>query len=290
MRFSAQQGQTYHLASRWIRWRVRHDRAELVVLVVRRRRYPADRGRRIPERERSSTILILGKPDYVLAGQNASLQYWKNADSAVSQALYRSADETVSVRTFYDEATGLPRKVSDELSGNWLWIQENGADSVDIWFYDRDGTYQHGFAVFEDADQYKFGEIAGLPIHAGKEITGDLVPTTASWTGSFTLDVDTGDLRTPKLVAADIAELMDDLAPDDTLLSGLSVGGMILMGLGLVDDSSWDGIAAAGAAAFVTSLFVPDVAAGNPRQMHAPGQYHQPGRVQAGDGFSGPRC
>ena len=56
---------------------------------------------------------------------------------------------------------------------------------------------------------------------------------------------------------------MDDLAPDDTLLSGLSVGSMILMGLGLVDDSSWDGIATAGAAAFVTSLFVPDVAAGN---------------------------
>ena len=131
------------------------------------------------------------------------------------------------------------------------------------WFYDRDGTYQHGFAVFEDADQYYFGEIAGLPIHAGKEITGDLVPTTASWTGSFTLDVDTGDLRTPKVVAADIAELMNDLAPDDTLLSGLSVGGIILTGLGLADDSSWDGIATAGAAAFVTSLFVPDVAAGN---------------------------
>ena len=204
-----------------------------------------------------------GKPSYILTGQNASLQYWKNADGAVSQALYRSAAETVSVWTFYDETTGLPRKVSDELSGNWLLIQENGADSVDVWFYDRDGSYQHGFAVFDDADRYKFAEIAGLPIHGGKEITGDLVSTTSSWTGSFTLDVDTGDLKTPKLVAADIAELMEDLAPDDTLLSGLSVGGMILLGLGLVDDFSGDGIATMGAAALVASLFVPDVAAGN---------------------------
>ena len=52
-----------------------------------------------------------GQPNYVLAGQNANLQYWKNADGAVGQALYRSADETVSVRTFYDEARGLPRKI-----------------------------------------------------------------------------------------------------------------------------------------------------------------------------------
>ena len=77
----------------------------------------------------------------------------------------------------------------------------NGADSIDFWFYDPDGTYRNGFAVFEDSGQYYFGEIAGLPIHAGKEITGDLLPTGASWTGSFTLDVDTGDLKARKLVA-----------------------------------------------------------------------------------------
>ena len=191
-----------------------------------------------------------GQPDYILAGQNASLQYWKNADGSVSQALYRSADETVSVRTFYDEATALPRKVSDELTGNWLLIQENGADSVDFWFYDRIGSYQDGFAVFEDSGQYYFGGIAGLPVHAGKEITGDLVSTTASWTGSFTLDADTGDLKTHQPVAAEIADLIDDLAPDDTLLGGLSVGGMILLGLGLPDGSSGDALAPVDMAAF----------------------------------------
>lgn len=189
-----------------------------------------------------------GQPDYVLAGQNASLQYWKNADGAVSQALYRSADDTVSVRTFYDETTGLPRKVSDELSGNWLLIQENGADSVDFWSYDLLGSYQHGVAVFEDAEQYHVGDIAGLPIHAGKQITGELVPAASSWTGSFTLDIDTGDLKTRKPVAADIAALMDDLAPDGTLLSALTLGGMIL--LGLVGDASGDAVAPADTAAF----------------------------------------
>ena len=183
-----------------------------------------------------------------MAGQNASLQYWKNADGAVSQALYRSADETVSVRTFYDETTGLPRRILDELSGNWLLIQENGADSVDFWSYDLVGSYQSGFAVFEDAGQYDVGEIAGLPIHAGKQIIGELVSATSSWIGSFTLDVDTGDLKTRQPVAADIAALMDDLAPDDTLVSGLSVGGMVL--LGLVDDSSGDANAPADTAAF----------------------------------------
>ena len=189
-----------------------------------------------------------GQPDYVLAGQNASLQYWKNADGAVSQALYRSADDTVSVRTFYDETTGLPRKVSDELPGNWLLIQENGADSVDFWSYDLVGSYQHGVAVFADAGQYYVGEIAGLPIHAGKQITGELVPAASSWTGSFTLEVDTGDLTTHKPVAADIAALMDDLAPDDTLLSALTLGGMIL--LGLVGDTAGDAVAPADTAAF----------------------------------------
>ena len=38
---------------------------------------------------------------------------------------------------------------------------------------------------------------------------------------------------------------------------------MILLGLELVDGSSEDWVATAGAAALVTSLFVPDVAAGN---------------------------
>ena len=189
-----------------------------------------------------------GQPDYVLAGQNANLQYWKNADGAVSQALYRSTDDTVSVRTFYDAATGLPRKVSDELSGNWLLIQANGADSVDFWSYDLLGSYQHGVAVFADAEQYHVGEIAGLPIHAGTQITGELVPAASSWTGSFTLDVDTGDLKSHRPVAADIAALMDDLAPDDTLLSGLTLGGMIL--LGLADDASGDAVAPADTAAF----------------------------------------
>lgn len=189
-----------------------------------------------------------GKPSYVLASRNATLQYWQNADGAVIQALYRSADETVSVRTFYDESTGLPRRISDEVSGNWLLIQENGVDSVDLWLYDRVGTNQNGFAVFEDTDQYYVGEIAGLPIHAGKEITGDLLPTTASWTGSFALDVDTGDLKSRQPVAAEIAALMDNLAPDGTLHNGLSSGGMIL--LGLVDDSSGDAVAPADMAAF----------------------------------------
>ena len=129
-----------------------------------------------------------------------------------SSALYTSADGTQSERVFYDEATGLPRQVLDEVSGNWMLIQQNGT-FVDFWLYDRDGNYQDGFSVFEESGQYYHAEITGLPAHAGKKITGQLHPDAASWTGHFTLQIEWGDdLANIQPVPPEIAALMSSLA------------------------------------------------------------------------------
>ena len=296
VRFSAQQGQTYHIAvdgySGATGAIVLNWRAASVVFPLRIAMFED------PDP---------GRPSYVIAGQNASVQYWKNAEGAVSQALYRSADETVSVRIFFDETIGLPQTVLDEVSGEWVLLRENGSNSIDFWFYDRDGNYQNGFAVFENSGQYYFGEIAGIPVHAGKQINGHLHPTTSSWTGDFTLEADTGDLINVQAVPLEIAELMDSLTSDgivrtgevsgrsqtrfattqrptpytellrhvralfapkiavaenheDTLRKGLSWGGMALLSLGLIANAPT--VAIAGGGALIASLFVPDVAAG----------------------------
>ena len=127
--------------------------------------------------------------------------------------LYASVDGAQSVRLFYDEATGLPRQVFDEVSGNWMLIRENGA-FVDFWLYDDDGNYQGGFSVFEESGHFYYAEIAGVPVHAGKELTGRLHPDADSWTGHFTLQVEWGDdLVNIQPVPREITVLMSNLAP-----------------------------------------------------------------------------
>lgn len=197
--FRAQQHQTYHIAvdgfggesgTIVLNWRLESTASPLRVEVFEN-----------PEPR---------KPSYVIAGRNGSLQYWKTSDGAVHQMLYESADGTASARVFYDEATGLPRLVLDQVSGNWMLIRENG-DFVDFWLYDGDGNYQSGFSVFEDAGEFYYAEIVGLPVYAGKEIIGQLYPASASWSGHFSLQVEWGDLTNIQRVPPEIAALMTNL-------------------------------------------------------------------------------
>ena len=150
-----------------------------------------------------------GAPAYVLAGPNASIWYWMT-DDTVTQSLYVSTDGSVSVRTFYD-MNGLPHKVLNECSGDWIQIQRYDAENVDFWFYGADGNYQSGLAVFEDEGSYYYAEIDGVPVHAGKRITGFLRPTGESWTGSYTLEVHMSDIQDAQPVPREIAAFMDSL-------------------------------------------------------------------------------
>ena len=202
VRFNAQQGQTYHIAVDG------YGGATGAIVLSWWAASPVS-----PLRVAVFETPDPGKPSYVIAGQNASLQYWKTSDGAVSQALYMSADATESVRVFYDGVTGAARKVLDEVSGNWMLIQENRFYGVDFWLYDRIGNYQSGFAVYEVEGQYRFGEIVGLPVHAGEQITGQLQPASASWTGSFTLEVGADDLTDIQAVPPKIAATADGLVP-----------------------------------------------------------------------------
>lgn len=53
-------------------------------------------------------------------------------DDAVIQSLYVSTDGSVSVRTFHD-VDGLPHKVLNECSGDWMLIQRYDAENIDLW-------------------------------------------------------------------------------------------------------------------------------------------------------------
>ena len=95
-----------------------------------------------------------GQPSYMIAGENASLQYWMDQFGEVTQSLYKSADGTESVRTFYDPMTGEATTVLNEVSGHFLSIREYSPYRVDFWAHDRNGAYLGGFAVFEESGVY----------------------------------------------------------------------------------------------------------------------------------------
>ena len=152
------------------------------------------------------------EPAYVLAGPEASVWYW-TTDDAVTQSLYVSTDGLVSVRTFHD-ADGLPHKVVNECTGDWILIQRYDDENIDFWFYGADGNYQSGLAVFEFEGNYYYAEIDGVPVHAGKRITGTLRPTGASWTGSYTLEVDMSEIQDAQPVPDAIAALINGLSSD----------------------------------------------------------------------------
>ena len=227
-----------------------------------------------------------GRPSYVIAGDNASLQYWMDPSGTVQQSLYESADGTQRVRTFYDEATDRPRTVLNEVSGHWLSIREAGPDRVDFWAYDGDGSYLGGFAVYEKSGEYYMGEIVGIPAHEWNQITGQLHPTDGSWTGSFTLTGDTEDgLMNIQVVPPELAELIDGLStsgpivaqadPDrqadgksSSLHNRLSKGGLALVAIGvgvaLIPGGQVIGgkLALVGAGAFLVAQVLPDISEG----------------------------
>ena len=163
-----------------------------------------------------------GAPAYVLAGPEASVWYW-TADDVVTQSLYVSTDGSVSVRTFHD-ADGLPYKVVNECAGDWMLIRRYDAENVDFWFYDAGGNYQSGLAVFEDEGSYYYAKIDGEPVHAGKQITGSLRPTGASWTGSYALEVDMSEIQDWQPVPDEIATLINGLSSDGTGRSSIAPG------------------------------------------------------------------
>ena len=224
VRFTAQQDQTYHIA-------VDGYGGRTGAIVLNWRHRPCGGGDKwlveVPDgsglRETVFDDPAPGAPAYVLAGPNASVWYWMT-DDAVTQSLYVSKDESKSVRTFYD-ADGLPHKVLDECSGNWMLVQRYDAKNVDFWFYDEFGTYQSGFALFEGEDDgHYYAEIDGVPVHAGKQITGVLKPSGASWTGSFTLEVDMSMIREAQPVPREIAALIDGLSSDGEERRGMVPG------------------------------------------------------------------
>ena len=157
-----------------------------------------------------------GQPGYVIAGDNASLQYWFTPSGDVSQALYEKADGTERVRTFYDEVTGAPRTVLNEISGHWLSVREAGPDRVDFWTYDSAGNYLNGFAIYEISGQYYTGEVIGVPAHEWEPITGEVTATGASLTGNFVLTGHVEDgLTNIREAPTELVALIDELATDE---------------------------------------------------------------------------
>ena len=244
-----------------------------------------------------------GQPTYVIAGDNAGLQYWMDPSGTVSQALYEKADGTERVRIFYDEATGVPRTVLNEVSGHWLSIREAGPDRVDIWAYDGTGSYLGGYAIFEGIDGYYYGDIVGDLVHQGREITGQLDPATGSWTGSYTLMGDSEDgLANVQPLPPELTALVDGLVPGGAtargedvgrhspvlaaafdLHTGFSIAGMVLMvaAAPAVIAGGGGALLVAGAATFLAAQVLPEVSDGIRRKF---------GGACPSDSFFGSTC
>ena len=227
-----------------------------------------------------------GQPSYVIAGDNAGLQYWMDASGTVSQALYEKADGTERVRIFYDEQTEAPRTVHNETSGHWLSVREAGPDRVDLWAYDGAGSYLGGFAVYEKSGQYYTGEVVGVPAHEWDRITGQLTSSDGSWTGTFTLTGDPDDgLTNIRLAPPELAALIDGLSASGPVVTSadfanqaqgtpsskhkaLTQAGLIAIGVGAGVASFYAGVgvvgsvAVAGTVAVLAAQVVPVIAEG----------------------------
>ena len=211
-----------------------------------------------------------GLPLYQLSGDNGRIIYRAAPDGVILQALHIGAvfatEDPIAVRVFYDEATGLPRVAHDTATGAWMAIRANGPSRVDFWSYGRNGTYQGGFAIYEEGGRYYMGRIVGAPVLQGRRITGPLNPEPAVWTGSFTLEGDIADgLTNIQAVPAEHARFIESVIPSAgasantaspvVAQAGLSVQeGLIYVGLGLVAIGAAPALVAGGAV--VTSAVV----------------------------------
>ena len=221
--FRAQRGQTYHIAVDG------YGGVTGAIVLNWGGQASAGSGPANPLREQVFDNPGPGKPNYVLAGDNAGLQYWFTPGGDVSQSLYEKADGTERVRSFYDAATGAARTVLNEISGHWMSIRAMGPGRVDFWTYDNAGNYLGGFAVYAKSGQYYTGQITGVPAHEGNPITGQLAASGASWTGSFTLTGDVEDgLTNIQVAPPELAALIDglsvDSADDSDVIRSASVG------------------------------------------------------------------
>ena len=266
MRFSGQQGQTYHIA-------VDGYGGATGDIALNWRAAFVGSGPTKPLREQVFDNPTPGQPSCVIAGDNASLQYWIDPSGTVQQSLYESVDGTQRVRTFYGEGTELPRVVLDEALGNWLSIREHGDSRVDFWAYGSDGNYQGGFAIYEEDGWYYMGEVVGVPAHEGREISGELNPSTGSWSGSFTLNGNPADgLTNIQLLSAEQVMFLESLEPSkasetnanspvvasiDTLREGLFwVGAAVVVIAAIPSAPVWMPSVAAGL--LTGALFLPD--------------------------------
>ena len=230
-------------------------------------------------RERVFDSPVQGEPGYLIAGDNASVQYWMNSSGEVSQSLYRSADGTASVRTFNDALTGQPTTVLDERSGRFVSIRAYSLQRADFWMYDGSGAYQGGFSIFQDAGAYYSGDIDGVPAHGGMAVAGPLNPAAASWTGSFRLMGDIADgLSDVQPVPAGMAALIDGLTSSGAVASGaagshpvlaqfdpfslqsrLRLAGMLYAGEGVAERTRYIDVAGPG---FLAWPLVPEIVGG----------------------------
>ena len=208
-----------------------------------------------------------GKTVYVVAGDNGSLQYWMDSSGIVEQSLYESAEGTQRVRTFYDEATGAPRTVLNEVSGHWLSIRGPAPGRVDFSAYDGHGSYLDGFAIYEKSGQYFTGEFVGTPadgptvdVEDGLTDVQEVPPEVATL-----IDVLTGG--GPSLPTLFPTDRQAD-ADTHSLHSGLTQGGLKYVNRGLRLLARPGGqvagayLATAGAGAFFAAQFLPDIANG----------------------------
>jgi hypothetical protein len=175
------------------------------------------------------------EPTYVIAGDNATVQYWQDEYSgATTQALYSSEVESVKTRVLYDTQTGMPTKIIDELTGNYIVIEDTGSGRVNYYEYDISNNYQQGFAVFVDGDKVYLADIIGKPAFDG-QLYGQLTGT--SQTGSYTLIADgSSDLENIREADAGFYDAFNAiLAAQSTTtaaLVGLSIDTGVLSTLG----------------------------------------------------------
>ena len=239
----------------------------------------------VPLREMVFDDPAPGKPRYVIAGTNASLQYWANELGEISQVLYESVDGMEIVRIFYDPSTGAATTMLNEVSGHYVSIIEKAPNRVDFWAYDASGLYSVGYAVLQIDDTYFYGEIVGEPAYSGVQINGQLNPATASWTGSFTLRGDSGDedgLTNIRSLPPGLTTYIDGLVPDTgsgasgpivaqqtfSLYRGLVTAGAVLVGAGIVAGAP--AIAVAGAAGVIAAQILPVLADEVPARLADP--------------------
>lgn len=127
-----------------------------------------------------------GEPRYVVDASNGRLQYWTDYSGNITQGTYTSTSGDVHVRFIYDTSTGEPRKIINELTGDYIVINDDLPNRVDFLAYSSSDLFQEGFAIYEDNGRFYTAQVVAAPSFSG-QLTGSVTDSSGADVGTFAL-------------------------------------------------------------------------------------------------------